>query len=104
MPDLTLPEPTAEQCTANARMDVGPCSRATAAWYPQMGGFVGKCWIVTDADAREDSCVDVHIWHDGEFPFTGEAGRRPVVLHHCLSEQFREFADAMDRAIGGDGG
>ncbi len=86
-------EPTAAQCSAKASLGNG----YYALWYPQMGGYVGKAVVHA---ASDDGCVEVWIWHDGEFPFsdgdedgwTGEA-RKPARLHHCDVEQFRQFAD-----------
>lgn len=104
MADVTLPAPTAEQCSAGLRVEVDDDTAATAAWWPQTGGYVGRCWIVSGRHVEPDSCVDVHVWHDGQFPFA-EDGRSPTVLHLCVAAQFREFADAIERAnVGGDGG
>lgn len=53
-----------------------------------MGGHVGRC-VVTYS-----GCFDVYVWHDGEFPFGGRAGRdarSPIKLHHCDPDQFIEF-------------
>lgn len=80
-------EPTAEQCTTQAIMPDG----TTAVWYPQMGGYVAKA--VARADG--DGCADVWVWHDGQFPFSGDDESRPlrspVELHHCEGYQFVQF-------------
>lgn len=86
-------EPTADQCTRKA-----PLGGAWfAMWYPSMGGYVGKAavWI----GDLTIGCVEVLVWHDGEFPFDGSAldgwtgqPRIPVSLHHCDVGQFRTFA------------
>lgn len=59
-----------------------------ACFYPQMGGYHGKCVVVPAGD-----CFDVYIWHDGDFPF-GDS--EPAVLHHCNPEQFVDFGNAID--------
>lgn len=89
-------EPTGEQCNTNATMPDG----TTAAWYPQMGGYVGK------AVARHDGhgCADVWVWHDGEFPFSGDDESRPlrspVELHHCDGDQFVQFGQFLTKLAG----
>lgn len=88
-----IQEPTAEQCTARAALGDG----FYALWYPQMGGYVSKAVVHCDGP---DGCLEVWVWHDGEFPFsdadaddwTGEP-KKPKHLHHCDAEQFRRFAD-----------
>jgi hypothetical protein len=87
-------EPTPEECSANATVQ-GPYERASfACWYPQMGGYVGKCVIAPEGNG----CFDAYIWHDGEFPFEGEGdGRSPVVLHHCDPEQFIRFGELVKK-------
>ena len=100
------PEPTSDQCTNHARMVCAyyPNGKTEVerfgmcAWYPQMGGYVGKCIIETYGTG----CADVYVWHDGEFPF-GEASsedrrQAPVRLHHCAAEQFEDFAKDMREA------
>jgi len=58
-------------------------------WYPQMGGYVGK------AVARvHEGCVDVWVWHDGDFPFMSET-ESPRRLHHCEGEQFIQFGSKL---------
>ncbi len=75
-------EPTAQECTDHAQVGEG-----VAAWYPQMGGYTGKAVVVPVGDGS--GCCDVHVWHDGGFPF-GD-GEKPVSLHHCNGRQFIEF-------------
>lgn len=59
-----------------------------ACWYPQMGGYVGKCVIVLGPSG----CFSAYVWHDGEFPFEGSS---PVNLHHCDPQQFIEFGELV---------
>ena len=86
--------PTSEQCSNNDELTtphpyVGTV-RGVAAWYPQMGGYVGACII-----EPLGGCVDVYVWHDGEFPF-GDGD--PTRLHHCDGNQFIEFGDTVIEA------
>ena len=99
-------EVTAEQCSSHAVVYETYNQIGYAIWYPQMGGYVGKAIAVMDkvsyADAQGNSlggCVDVFVWHDGEFPFTGEGGKAPVRLHHCDPSQFIEFGQTLDRLL-----
>jgi hypothetical protein len=83
-------EPTADECCAHAPLGDG----WFAIWYPQMGGYVGKAAVhVGDGP---DACFEAFVWHDGEFPFSGdddrtEGHRSPARLHHCDAEQFVRF-------------
>lgn len=92
---VRVPEPTPEQCKQGAEVTIerpGGPSRGYATWYPQMGGYTGKCVV-----EPEGGCFNVFVWHDGEFPFGGGA---PVELHHCMTEQFRRLADFVDSLPG----
>jgi hypothetical protein len=82
------PEPTAQQCSDKSAIAFGD-EWAFACWYPQMGGYVGKC-VVTGAG---EGCFDAYVWHDGEFPF-GD-GPSPNRLHHCHPGQFIAFGEAV---------
>lgn len=97
-------EPTSQECETNS--PVGP---GFAAWYPQMGGYVGKCVIVPDPTEDEfgSGCFDVWVWHDGSFPFSedgppwdGDTVRSPAKLHHCSARQFIQFGETVERLIG----
>lgn len=88
---VEIRQPTAEECSAHAVVSVGDWV-GYACWYPQTGGYHGKAVAVVDADG----CVDVFVWHDGQFPFDGQCQecrveRVPVVLHHCDGRQFVLF-------------
>jgi hypothetical protein len=79
-------EPTAEECTAHAEVDGG-----RAIWYPQMGGYVGKAVAMPIG-----VCLDLYIWHDGEFPFDDDDGYRgPTIIHHCDAKQFVRFGQEL---------
>jgi hypothetical protein len=68
-----------------------------ACWYPQMGGYSGKAVAVSD----DTGCVDLYVWHDGEFPFTGDddGPAPPVEVHHCDPEQFIQFGRQLTAFI-----
>ena len=86
------PEPTSDECSAERRF-VWEDQPAIAVWYPQIGGYVGKAVVViNDPTQQANSCFDVYLWHDGEFPFTGGT---PKELHHCMAEQFVRFGDTV---------
>jgi hypothetical protein len=98
-------EPSPEQCSRGAKLAVGKDGVGYACWYPQMGGYVGKAIVVPDPGGDPDSCFDVYVWHDGEFPFDGDddvRGGPPRALHHCSAEQFIEFGQFVQRAMSGE--
>jgi len=76
-----------------------------ALWYPQMGGYSGKAAVLIDTTPEGyRSCCEIFVWHDGEFPFSDgdvsgwdDKPKEPVNLHHCDAEQFRRFADDIDK-------
>lgn len=95
------PEPTTKDCEAKRRGEWNG-HPTMALWYPQMGGYVGRAVAVATTD--DVGCLDVYVWHDGEFPFTSddvrwadepEGRKAPAKIHHCDVEQFREFADDL---------
>jgi len=91
-------EPTGDECNVNAPIVADDGTQGRAMWYPQMGGYVGRAIAYSD-----DGCVNVFVWHDGEFPFSGESlhegeqPRSPVHLHHCEPDQFIEFGQRLSR-------
>jgi hypothetical protein len=76
-----------------------------ACWYPSVGGYAGKAIAAAD----EDGGVDVWVWHDGQFPFCslddtgGGPPRSPVLLHHCMPDDFVRFGKFMEQLTGGPG-
>ena len=92
-------EPTSDECSAGARVELGDGRMGTALWYPSMGGYVSHC-VVLDGDGDE-SCVDLLVWHDGDFPF-GD-GESPRELHHCSPEDFERFGKALARILDSQG-
>ena len=99
-------EPTGEECENRSVLFDDGRSRAVAMWYPQMGGYCGKCVVVfqsgdnpPDGDG-ELPCFEAFVWHDGEFPFGEDDGRGPVrVLHHCDPAQFVHFGAEVMKAM-----
>ncbi len=92
-----IPEPTTEQCSRNERTELSDGRVGYAGWYPQMGGYVGKC-IVVPVPATGGMCFDVYVWHNGEFPFRGEGDPavQPIELHHCMASQFIDFGEWLE--------
>jgi hypothetical protein len=90
-------QPTAEQCSTNAEIrDADGRLFGYACWYPQTGGYSGRALAMVDPDG----CLDVLVWHDGQFPFDGECQncrepRPPVELHHCDGEEFVRFGQFL---------
>lgn len=94
-------EPTSEQCSANEILFEDDQQVMFACWYPQMGGYGGRCIITaTKQPSPSNNCFDALIWHDGEFPFSD---RSPIELHHCGAEQFIEFGETVARLSARDG-
>lgn len=103
---MNIPDPTHDQCSANERIQLDDGRWATAAWYPSMGGYVSHCLIVKEPDSL---CVEVFVWHDGQFPFGDDleewpgAGRRqPKRLHHCNPASFVGFGELAERVQAGE--
>ena len=91
-------EPTPEQCSSGARVEDWNGQPTYACWYPQMGGYVGKCVVAFspggDNTGTYDYCFEAWVWHDGEFPFSEGEWRGPVKeLHHCMPSQFVAFGN-----------
>jgi len=74
-----------------------------ALWWPQMGGYHGRALAVSPPE--ENSCLEVYVWHDGEFPFSDDE-RSPVGLHICDPEQWIQLGTQLAEfreALGGTG-
>jgi len=101
---IKVPDPTHDQCTNNATVDLGDGLTGVAAWYPQMGGYVSHCVIVP----QPGGCMDVYVWHDGDFPFAPdhygiENPAEPRRLHHCDGQQFIDLGELLVRLEGAQG-
>ena len=101
-------EPTSDECVSNAKVWEDEHEIGYACWYPQMGGYVGKCVVVFSklhGDETSPPCFTAWVWHNGEFPFSNDhsfddPGKEPNRLHHCSSEQFNRFGDLVARLQG----
>lgn len=89
---MTIPEPTGDQCNQNEVVWENEHEIGYAIWYPQMGGYCGKAIAIINKRQAGDegACITCWIWHDGEFPFSGD-DLPPVYMHHCDPEQFVRF-------------
>lgn len=92
-----MKEPTAEECSNKSKVAEDDTTISYACWYPQMGGYVGKCvatfdkhWRVYKNGSAIGGCIELDVWHNGEFPFSESEGN-PAHLHICDSEQFIDF-------------
>lgn len=95
---MEFTEPTSEQCEKRVVLFDRDGQIAWATFrYPQMGGYCSKAIIIANK-GDENSCFDIYIWHDSEFPF-GD-GQKPVEIHHCDAEQFVEFGKEVMNMIG----
>ena len=102
-----IAEPTGEQCEAHALVYESESCMGYAMWYPQMGGYSGKAVAIMDKRWRETKdgqasvggCIEVLVWHDGQFPFSNDDDLDPKVvqLHHCGAKQFVEFGETLHR-------
>jgi hypothetical protein len=86
-------EPTAEDCGNNKTLYENNEVIIFACYYPQMGGYSGKCIICKN---KNNSCFDAYVWHDGEFPFSNET---PNKIHHCDANQFVKFGNLINKKI-----
>lgn len=93
---MKIPDPMHEQCANNERIDLSEGRYGVAAWYPSMGGYVSHCVIVP---IPGETCLDVYLWHDGEFPFGASDDAQPVALHHCSPDTFIGFGELCNRVL-----
>ena len=100
----SIDKPTSEQCENKERVFENAHKVGYALWYPKMADALARAVAVFDKDWVEQEngsciggCVDVYVWHDGEFPFCGEGpeSREPVLLHFCQPDMFIEFGVAL---------
>ena len=102
--------PTGDECNNHSPIEYGG-RVAFACWYPQMGGYGGKCVVVScanqnDGESPAEACFDIYVWHDGEFPFAPDSdiehlgyAREPTQLHHCSAEQFIRFGETVRKCL-----
>jgi len=97
---MNIQEPTSDECSEEKKVFESDNQIGFALWYPQMGGYVGVAVAVMDKNwetvrhGRNGGCIDVYVWHDGEFPFGG-GNHKPIELHHCDPEQFIAFGQTL---------
>lgn len=99
--------PTSEECQTNAQIPLTdphrPTQRGYACWYPQMGGYGGKCVVVLDEpqNGADHACFEAFVWHNGQFPFEDEDrwgdATSPAQLHHCDAQQFVKFGNLIQQ-------
>lgn len=99
---MKIPYPTNDQCSNNEVVFDCNGRIGHAFWTPQAGGYRGKSVAVFDkgwksyaSGSAEGGCIDIYIWHDGEFPYDDEDGREPVEFHICDPEQFITFGEKL---------
>ena len=92
-------QPTGDECGVNAPIVLDDGRIGYAIWYPQMGGFCARAIAVC---GEPGDCVDVYVWHDGDFPFDdkmdltfGNPTRPPRELHFCEPGDFIEFGERL---------
>jgi hypothetical protein len=102
---MNIKLPTPDQCSGLEKVFEDDDKIGYAVWYPQMGGYVGRAVALFDKEWQhsEESgcsiggCIEIYVWHDGEFPFSddGERAQQPAHLHHCDPEQFIAFGKKL---------
>jgi len=68
-------------------------------WLPQVGGYTAPCRVWTAVPGDLDSCFEVSVYHDGEFP----SGEVEATLHFCSVEQLERFAKTVRGYLGEEG-
>jgi hypothetical protein len=94
-----MKEPISDQCTKHETWTDEDGFVHLAFWWPQMGGYHGKAVARRQPllEGSEDcGCVNVWVWHDGEFPFSGQDGN-PAVLHICDFNDWLTTMEMLDR-------
>jgi len=85
-----IKEPTNYQCSASELVYEDANFYGYAMWHPQMGGYVAKCVVLMDKSwhstgglhngdvigAVNGGCIDMYVWHNGEFPFSEKDGEK----------------------------
>lgn len=94
-------EPSAEECSARARVQLDDTRSGWACWYPSMGGYAGRAVVVVPGQTGH---ADVFVWHNGEFPFPGQnppygEPSNPMELHHCDGVSFVAFGNFLEELI-----
>ena len=100
---MIVKEPTGEQCSKHVKVFESDLQLGYAIWYPQMGGYAGKAvalidkgWKLFKNGSANGGCLDVYIWHDGQFPFESDVSDA-IIIHHCNPAQFIDFGTTLKR-------
>ena len=83
--------PTSEECSANAVFERVECGAWHALFSPQFGGYCGPAAVYIGDGSNEESCFELVVWHDGEFPLGDGNPGEPIAVHCCSAEQFVRF-------------
>jgi hypothetical protein len=97
-------EPTPEECTSNAKVYEDEVRTGFAIWFPSMGGYVGKAVALSLKKynrADFNKCMELYVWHNGEFPFDDKDGMGPKHIHICDPKQFINFGEKLYVLNGG---
>lgn len=86
-------EPEVQDCENNRLIHENDYARYYGIWYPQMGGYGAKAVVEIQKNSSNNSCIEVAVWHDGDFPF--HEGEHPAILHHCSADQFIRFGEKV---------
>jgi hypothetical protein len=94
--------PTAEQCNKNEIVFDDGKTIAHAIWSPNIGGHCGRAlaymdkkWVEYDNGVCHGGCIDLKIYHDGEFPTDGETP--PLCVHVCDPDDIIEFGELLKK-------
>jgi hypothetical protein len=104
------PEPTSDEVVLGATVNLPDGRWARACWFPSIGGYVGKA-LVIPSQVEGECCTEVWVWHNGQFPFSGQCPAcssecSPVLLHVHGGQDFIAFGELVDEcesATGTDG-
>lgn len=98
---MDIKEPTPDQCSSKAKVYETERKVGYAMWTPQLGGYVGKCVVEMDKEwedfedgSQDGGCIDIYLWHNGEFPTPDES---PVILHFCDPQQIIDFGESIKK-------
>lgn len=95
--------PTSEECATHAAYERTDWGTWHALWSPQFGGYVARCAVFVfdeDKDHPSNSCLEIALWHDGEFPTGPDSA--PVELHVCDPDQIVRFGETVKKMMGGE--
>lgn len=59
--------------------------------------IIGKNQQHLLSGAQIGGCVELYIWHDGEFPFNEDNKKQPAHIHICEPEQFVNMGKLLNK-------